>query len=124
MVHEEATQPVDRTEDNATTVDLVSNEGKPVVNSSLQNDCTEKEVEESDPVEDLSEDQKALLEKHNDMRTRYSRRAEELVAENKEGLVEENFKLPEPQQSKMEGASDEEFPDEVLANVALLIEGR
>lgn len=102
----------------ASTSDDKSSTHPIVIDSSEESDAKTVSAEE------LPEERKALLQKNKDMATRYSRRAEELVLEARGGLDDEDFTLPEPQPVEEESASDQEFSDSVLANMALLIEGR
>ena len=80
---------------------------------------------ETEPITELPEERKTLLQKYADMKTRYSRRSQELVEEARNGLAEEDFVMPEPQPNKEESsASEDTFSDHVIANMAVLIEGR
>ena len=84
----------------------------------------DKENKNEQPFE-LPEERKVLLQKYSDMKTRYSRRSKELVEEGSKGLAEEDFVMPEPIQKKEESTtSEDKFPDYVVANMAVLIEGR
>jgi hypothetical protein len=74
---------------------------------------------------ELPEDRKVLLQKHDDMKSRYTRRAEELVAGARGGLDEEEFEMPEPQSEEVgESSPEDEFPDQAVSSMVLLIEGR
>lgn len=73
--------------------------------------------------DDLSDERKDLLKRHSDTRKRYQQRAEELVRDARSGLDEEDFEMPLPQE-RTDLPTDEEFPDVVASNMALLIEGR
>jgi hypothetical protein len=79
-----------------------------------------------EPKKELPEDRKVLLQKHNDMKSRYTRRAEVLVAGARGGLDEEDFKMPEPQSAEVKESSslEDEFPDQAVSSMVLLIEGR
>eukprot|EP00980_Cylindrotheca_fusiformis_P000723 scaffold168_cov124-Cylindrotheca_fusiformis.AAC.23 len=83
-----------------------------------------KKDEDSKPLpraEELSDERKALLKKHQSMKTRYTSRSQELVEEAKKGLPEEEYVMPEPRKEPVEG--NDEFSDPVVANMVLLIEG-
>jgi hypothetical protein len=75
------------------------------------------------PPEPLSEDRQALLQKHADMSQRCQQRSRELVQVAREGLEEEQFDMPQPE-LLLELPSGDEFPDTVVKNMAVLIEGR
>ena len=86
------------------------------------------------PLQGLSDENKALLQTHKDMISRYSSRAEELVEGARGGLEEEHFDMPPPLEDETSSSSsspspsseeeDPEYPDQVVANMALWIEGR
>lgn len=83
--------------------------------------ATPKVLEEKAP--ELSEERKALLKKYSGMKTRYARRAQDLVEEAKKGLPEEDFTMPELHTNKEEGEGND-YSDNVIATMVLLIEGR
>jgi hypothetical protein len=89
------------------------------------NDATKPEpLKKPEPKKELPEDRKVLLQKHDEMKSRYTRRAEELVAGARGGLDEEEFQMPEPQSAEVEESSPEDnFPDQAVSNMVLLIEG-
>jgi len=76
-----------------------------------------------DKVVELSEEQKALLVKHKEMKRQCRQRSEQLVRVVREGIDEEDFEMPAAEKDN-NLSSDEEFPDTVVNNMALLIEGR
>lgn len=75
-------------------------------------------------LSDLPDDRKMLLEKHRGMIETYEKRVSELVKSASGGLICEDFELPAPKEAPVENPSDEEFPECVVANMALIIEGR
>jgi hypothetical protein len=119
--------PEEKPEKESSSNESSANRASPSNDKSSTHPIVIDSSEESDAkgvsAEELPEERKALLQKNNDMTTRYSRRAEELVREARGGLDDEDFTLPEPQPVEEESASDQEFSDSVLANMALLIEG-
>jgi hypothetical protein len=83
----------------------------------------------AEPVEDvvleepISEERLALLQKHADMIQRCQQRSRELVLLAREGLEEDDFEMPLPE-IQVDLPQDDEFPDAVVKNMAILIEGR
>lgn len=90
---------------------------------------SKKKQTASEPVEDvvleepLSEERLALLQKHADMIQRCQQRSRELVLVAREGLEEDDFEMPLPE-IQVDLPLDDEFPDAVVKNMAILIEGR
>ena len=80
--------------------------------------------ESDDPLSGLPDDRKALLEKHRVMVETYKKRAGELVSGARGGLICEDFQLPAPKEGVIEISSDDDYPESVVANMAVLIEGR
>jgi len=75
------------------------------------------------PVE-LSKERQEALQKYKDMKSRFEAKAEVLFQEVFNVLPEEQFEMPKPEEKAVDAdiASDE-FPDFVVANMILLIEG-
>lgn len=74
------------------------------------------------PVE-LSPERQEALQKYKDMKSRFETKADELFQEVFSGLPEEEFDMPEPKTQAVDADGDD-FPDFVVANMTLLIEGR
>ena len=83
----------------------------------------EEAAASAQPEEELSQEKKSLLEKHEEKRMRCKQRTQELIRNAKAGINEEDFQMP-PCQPQTDTSPEEEFPDSVVANMALLIEGR
>jgi hypothetical protein len=83
----------------------------------------ESAADQSVPDEPLSEERLALLNKHADMIQRCQQRSKELVLVAREGLEEEDYEMPQPE-IQLDLSTDDEFPDAVVHNMAVLIEGR
>jgi len=71
----------------------------------------------------LSEERLALLAKHADMIKRCQQRSQELVVFSREGLEGQDYQMPLPEH-RHDLPDEEEFPDAVVKNMAVLIEGR
>ncbi|CAJ1966857.1 unnamed protein product [Cylindrotheca closterium] len=79
--------------------------------------------EEQPPIE-LSEERQEALQKYKDMKSRFETKADELFQEVYNGLPEEQFEMPDPETKAVEDSiASDEFPDFVVANMILLIEG-
>ncbi len=90
-----------------------------------------REVKKELSEDELSEENRALLQKYRTMKERYLERVNDVMNEHKDGLSEEVFgtiqleSIADGTELKTNDANHcEEFPSEVVTNMALLIEGR
>lgn len=118
-----ATAPKNNAASKAKKASLGTAVEQEVVEISESRDGDKADPAPEKPIVELSEDRKALLEKHSEMKRRCQQRFEELVQEAREGVDDEDFDMPELE-SNIDLSSEDEFPDAVVKNMALLIEGR
>ena len=87
-----------------------------------ENEAFESKVHVTEPA--LQPERQALRQKYEDLKLRYMDRGEEIMEAARTGIDEETFKMQELEESVIEDGSENDFPDSVVANMALLIEGR
>lgn len=93
-----------------------------LVDATSYPEIIELDCDSSDDEVEVDDERKALLEKHSDIKQRCQQRSEELVQVAREGIEEEDFEMPSLERVNV--SSDEDFPDAVVNNMAILIEGR
>lgn len=84
------------------------------------------DVESAPAQNELPEQRLQMLHRNTEMRKRYLGRADNLISEAKAGIEEETFDIPplKAESITAESTQDQEYPDVVVSNMALLIEGR
>ncbi|KAG7346354.1 chromatin assembly factor 1 subunit A [Nitzschia inconspicua] len=85
--------------------------------------------EESEPPtrlaeEEFDDDRRTLLHNYRTMKERYLERVAQLIDQAKRGIEEESYEVPKLEAlGEGESLDDDEFPTQVVSNMALLIEG-